>query len=122
MDRDNVIVRLTFDYALLIIDYASELEELRKFVIANQVLKSGTSIGANVNEAQSAESRKDFIHKLKIADKEVKETKYWLSLCKYAKNYPFRDELLTKLDEIQRVLGKIIITSIKKLNDEQAGK
>ena len=114
MDRDNVIVRLTFDYALLIIDYASELEELRKFVIANQVLKSGTSIGANVNEAQSAESRKDFIHKLKIADKEVKETKYWLSLCKYAKNYPFRDELLTKLDEIQRVLGKIIITSIKK--------
>ncbi len=114
MDRENVIVRLTFDYALQIIDYASELEELRKYVIANQVLKSGTSIGANVNEAQSAESLKDFIHKLKISDKEAKETKYWLSLCKYAKQYPFNDKLLIDLEEIQKVLGKIISTSNQK--------
>ena len=57
------------------------LEEQRKYVIARQLLRSGTSIGANVHEAQNAESKSDFIHKFKIAAKEVEETKYWLLLC-----------------------------------------
>ena len=115
MERENAIVKLTFDFVLQIIEFAEILEERKKFVIANQTLKAGTSIGANVNEAQSAESLKDFIHKLKIADKEAKETRYWLKLCKYAKNYPFDDKLILNLEEIQKVLGKIISTSIKKL-------
>ncbi len=55
-------------------------------MIAKHLLKSGTSIGANVREAQSAESKADFIHKFKIADKEIKETEYWLLLCKKQKN------------------------------------
>jgi four helix bundle protein len=58
---------------LLIIDFCEELERKRKFVIANQLLKAGTSIGANIHEAQNAESRADFIHKVKIAAKEVEE-------------------------------------------------
>ena len=77
-DKENLIVDLTFDFALEIIEYCEKLEELRKYVIARQLLKSGTSIGANVNEAQNAESKSDFIHKLKIAAKEADETKYWL--------------------------------------------
>ena len=58
--------------------------------MANQLFRSGTSIGANVKEAQGAESKGDFRHKGKVAYKEAEETEYWLSLCKHAKNYPSR--------------------------------
>ena len=72
METKNEILDLSFEFALNIIDFVEELENKRKFVIANQLLKSGTSIGANIFEAQSAESKADFIHKLKISDKEAK--------------------------------------------------
>jgi len=65
----NLIVRLTFEFALLIIEYTEHLEAQRRFAMAKQLMRSGTSIGANVREAQSAESRADFIHKCKIAAK-----------------------------------------------------
>lgn len=61
--KDNIIVKLTFQFALDIIKYTEGLQENKKFVIANQLLKSGTSIGANIREAQNAESKADFIHK-----------------------------------------------------------
>src|ERR1700744_5389537 len=101
-DKDNLIVTLTFEFALNIIEFAEELEASRKFVIANQILKSGTSIGANVREAQNAESKNDFIHKLKIAAKETDETEYFLLLCKFAENYPFDELLLEKVKSINR--------------------
>ncbi len=85
-DKENVIVKLSFEFALQIIDFVEKLESNRKFVIANQLLKSGTSIGANVREAQNAESKADFIHKLKIAAKEADESEYWLLLCQFSKN------------------------------------
>lgn len=84
-----------------------------KFVVANQLLKSGTSIGANIFEAQSAESRADFIHKMKIADKEAKETEYWLLLCEKSENYPFDENIKLKLLSIQKLLSRIISTSKK---------
>ena len=68
-DKENLIVKLTLDFALEIIEYSELLEEKRKYVIARQLLKSGTSIGANTREAQNAESKVDFIHKMKIAAK-----------------------------------------------------
>ena len=74
MENRNEILELSIDFALEIVQFSEILESRRKFVIANQILKSGTSIGANIFEAQSAESRADFIHKMKIADKEAKET------------------------------------------------
>ncbi len=83
----------------------------KKYVIARQLQKSGTSIGANVKEAQNCESRADFIHKIKIAAKEAEETEYWLRLCEYAENYPFDDSLINKLTEIQKIINKIIYTS-----------
>jgi four helix bundle protein len=82
-------------------------------VIANQLLKSGTSIGANVREAQNAESKADFVHKFKIAAKEIEETFYWLELCKYS-NYPTVNELILQLENISRIINKIIITSKNK--------
>ncbi len=99
---------------LNIIEYCEILEEKKKFVIAKQLLKSGTSIGANVREAQSAESRADFIHKMKIAEKEAEETEYWLLLCKHAKNYPSNELLIEKVISIKKVIGKILMTSKSK--------
>ena len=114
--RKNDLLDLTFEFAIEILGFADILEEQKKWVIARQVLKSGTSIGANAREAQSAESISDFIHKLKIADKEAVETEYWLLLCKQAPNYPDPDELLTKIIRIRKLLSAIIKTSKQKLH------
>jgi len=107
----NLIVDLSFNFALKIIQYAELLDKDHKYVIARQLLKSGTSIGANVREAQNAESKSDFIHKLKIAAKEADETEYWLLLCNNAEGYIKCDELLADSRSIIKVLSKIIATS-----------
>ena len=108
----NEILDLTTEFSLLIIAFVEELEASKKFIIANQLLKAGTSIGANSWEAQSSESKVDFAHKFKIAAKEIDETAYWLSLCKAAPSYPSpSNELFEKLEVIKRLVGKIIYTS-----------
>lgn len=108
---ENVILKKTIEFSLAVIKYVELLEANKKFVIANQLLKSGTSIGANVHEAQNAESKNDFIHKFKIAAKEVEETRYWLVLCKNADNYPDVGTLEDILFEIEKIITKIIATS-----------
>ncbi|MDB5144736.1 MAG: hypothetical protein JWQ66_3449 [Mucilaginibacter sp.] len=110
-DKENLIVKLTFEFALDIIEFSELLESKKKFVIARQILKSGTSIGANVREAQNGESKNDFIHKLKIAAKEADETQYFLLLCKFSKTYPFDEVMYDKLIVIIKVLSKIISSS-----------
>ena len=108
----NPIVVLTFQFSIKIIEYIETLEQSRKYIIARQLLKSGTSIGANVWEAQHAESRADFIHKIKIAAKEAEETIYWLMLCNDVNGYNKDCEsLIENCKEIRRVLAKIIFTS-----------
>ncbi|MBK9358423.1 MAG: four helix bundle protein [Bacteroidales bacterium] len=110
-DNENLIVKLSLEFAIDIIQYAEKLESLKKYIIAKQILKSGTSIGSNVREAQNAESKADFIHKMKIAAKEADETDYWLILCKRSPMYPDPEDLVEKLNSIINVLSKIIITS-----------
>ena len=110
MEKENVIIDLTFKFSLEIMSYCHELELQKKYVIANQLLKSGTSIGANVREAQGAESKSDFKHKIKIAYKEAEETKYWLQLCQESNNYPSTKSLLQESEVILKVLGKILKT------------
>lgn len=112
--NDNPIVKLTFEFSLEIIAFVDILEEDRKYVVAKQLLKSATSIGANVREAQNAESKADFIHKMKIAHKEADETQYWLELCNASKNYPTNKELEEKIFVIIKILSKIIGTSKSK--------
>ncbi len=112
--KENVILRLTFEFAVGIVKYSEELDAVRKYSIANQILRSGTSIGANVKEAQNAESKKDFIHKLKIALKEADELEYWLFLCNEVESYPSSNDLLEKLVEKKKILNKIVSSS--KLN------
>lgn len=69
--ENNTIVKLTFQFALDVMTFSEQLREQKRFAFADQVLRSGCSIGANVKEAQGAESKADFIHKLKVASKEA---------------------------------------------------
>ena len=71
----NAILKLSFDFALMVISYCEILNDNKKFVLAKQLLRSGTSIGANAMESQNAESKADFIHKMKIAAKEAEESR-----------------------------------------------
>jgi four helix bundle protein len=110
----NPVLKHSFEFSLMILDYCEMLQQEKKFVLGNQILKCGTSIGANITEAQNAESKADFIHKMKIAAKEAGETQYWLRLCTFSKNYPECMHLIHKLEQIQKLLGKIISTSKRK--------
>lgn len=109
--NENVILKQTLEFSLLIVKFTQDLQNIKAYVIANQLLKSGTSIGANAFEAQNCESRADFIHKLKISAKECNETTYWLLVCKYSENYPNTDELFLNLESISKILNAIISTS-----------
>ena len=112
--KDNAIVNLTFDFALVIWDLSEDLQERKKFALSNQLFRSGTAIGALVREAQNGESLADFIHKMKVALKEADETEYWLLLCS-ARNVVSAKPCLEKLIPIIRILNKIISSSNAKL-------
>jgi len=109
--ENNPLLKLTFAFSLLVIEYCEELEKEKRFIVAKQLIRSGTSVGANAMEAQNAESKADFIHKIKIAAKEADETQYWLLLCEGSKNYPDCKLLQLKLEEIQKILNKILATA-----------
>jgi four helix bundle protein len=112
----NLIIDLTFEFALKIIKYVELLEKERRFVIASQLLKSAIAIEANVREAQNAESKVDFIHKMKIAAKEADESEYWLLLCDKSDRFPDCKLLLSECSSIIKVQSKIIGTSKSNLN------
>jgi four helix bundle protein len=113
-DKDNLIVNLTFEFALKIIAYTEEIRQTNRFEMASQIFRSGTSIGANIREAQNAESKADFIHKFKIAAKEADEIEYWLNLCKESEFYPNpNEELFKEIQSINLILSKIISSSKK---------
>lgn len=80
MKKRNVLLDKSFEFSLSIVDFVQEIKELKHFELASQLVRSGTSVGANIVEAQRAESKKDFIHKLRISLKEADETKYWLRI------------------------------------------
>ena len=110
-DKENIIVEKSFQFALKIVLYCELLGKNKKYVVSRQLLASGTSIGANVREAQNVESKVDFIHKLKVAAKEADETEYWLLICKHTPTYPFDEELLIHVHELMKILSKIISSS-----------
>ncbi|MDX1317698.1 MAG: four helix bundle protein [Xanthomarina gelatinilytica] len=111
-DKDNLIVKLTFELALDVISFSEEIRAKNKFEMTSQIFRSGTSIGANIREAQNAESKKDFIHKFKISAKEADELEYWLKLCESSEFYPNPNEKLLKdLKSVILVISKIISSS-----------
>ena len=112
--KNNLIQDKTFAFAVKILIACRYLMEYKKeFILSKQLLKSGTSIGANVEEAVGGQSEKDFLSKLSIAYKEVRETIYWLKLLtakEYFKDYQYSVGLLPEAEEIRRIIGKIQIT------------
>lgn len=111
MNKENPILDLSFKFALAIIKFTENHEANKKYNLANQLFRSGTSIGANIREAQSAESKADFIHKVKIADKEANETEYWLLLCEHSESYPNCENLLDDVLVLKKIMLKIIGTA-----------
>lgn len=110
-DKPNIIVDKTFQYALKVLDFAEKLYGMKRFALADQIIRSGTSIGANVWEAQNAESRADFIHKMKIAAKEGDEQKFWMMLMKFSAHYPDPGFMIEELNEIEKILSSMLATS-----------
>ena len=112
--KENVIVDKTFKFSVSIVKLYQHLTDHRKeFVLSRQLLKCGTSIGANVEEAVGGLSKKDFIAKLQIAYKEARETKYWLKLLRATGyvNIPDFDSLDNDLEEITKILVSILNSS-----------
>lgn len=108
-DKKNIIIDLTFEFSLEIIKFSEQIRGLNKFEMASQIFRSGTSIGANIREAQNAESKADFIHKFKISAKEADELEYWLLLCEKSEFYPNPSiKLQTDLKTIIKIISKII--------------
>lgn len=110
-DKENLIVQLTFDFALQILKCANELQRSGHYALSNQLLRSGISIGANVKEAQNAESKADFIHKMKIAAKEADEVEYYLELILKSEYIEQMDLPMEEIKSIIKVLSKIIASS-----------
>ena len=116
MQKDNLIQQKSFDFALAIIELYKELTTTKEYVISKQLLRSATSIGAKIEEAIAGQSKKDFLHKMAIASKEARETRYWLNLLEKSqivkidyKNY------LQEIESIINILTKIVKTSSIKL-------
>jgi len=112
--KENIIKTKTYQFAVRIVKLNKFLNsEQKEYVLSKQILRSGTSIGANTEEADAGQSKKDFISKFSIALKEAKETHYWLRLlhdCDYINKQMF-DSLVADCDEIIYILTKILQTS-----------
>lgn len=110
-DKENVILEKTLAFSLSIIKYCEVLEQGRKYVIAKQLLRSATSMEQMYLKHKMAKAKLNFIHKMKLAAKEAGETLYWLTLCEKSESYYFESKLKTDLEEIIRILSRIISTS-----------
>ena len=117
-DQEPDIRSRTFEFSVQVIELYKFLQfEKKEYVLGKQLLRSGTSIGANVEEATAAQSKKDFIVKMSIALKEARETNYWLRLLKRT-GFIKKDNLINESSEIMNILGAIIRTSRKNLASE----
>jgi len=118
---DNVILDKSFDFAIRVVKLYKHLcADQKEYVLSKQLLRSGTSIGANVNEAQAGQSKADFIAKLSIASKEARESKYWIDLLIKTdylnKNDKHVQTLVNDIDEIVKLLTSIVKTGQESQN------
>lgn len=111
--KPNIIKERSYEFSLKIIQLYRALCKQNEFVMAKQVLKSGTSIGANVEEAAAAQSRKDFISKMAIASKEARETNYWLRLLRDSDVCHGTDyaSIIDESEELIKILTSIVKTT-----------
>ncbi len=115
--KRNIIKEKTYQFGLDIIILYKKMREQNEFILSKQVVRSGTSIGANVEEATAGQSRKDFISKMAISSKEARETNYWLRLLRDSQLCERIDytNLIKESEEIIKILTSIVKTSQKEL-------
>ena len=114
--KESIVQKKSFDFSLKIINLYKKLQEEKEFIISRQILRSGTSIGANIEEALAGQSKKDFIAKMWISSKEARETKYWLRLLKESNLTKINvDDLINDIHELIRILTSIVKTSQESL-------
>ena len=114
--KESIVQKKSFDFSLKIINLYKKLQEEKEFIISRQILRSGTSIGANIEEALAGQSKKDFIAKMSISSKEARETKYWLRLLKESDLTKINvDDLINDIHELIRILTSIVKTSQESL-------
>ena len=113
---ESIVKQKSYDFALQIINLCIRLRENKHFEIASQLLRAGTSIGANVEEALAGQSRKDFFAKMSLASKEARETNYWLRLIKDAEisNEQQGQKLIEESEELVKILTSIVKTGYDK--------
>ncbi len=118
MKTESIIQRKSFEFSIQIIEAYKEMIERKEFILSRQLLRSGTSIGANVAEALHGQSSRDFIAKLSIARKEANETLYWLNLFEATDILPHdtSHRLISFCEELMRILTSIIKTTKAKLS------
>ena len=118
--KENIIEKKSFEFALKVIELYRNLISQNEYVLSKQLLKSGTSIGANVVESSAAQTKKDFITKMSIASKEARETKYWLNLLSQSKLVKINlNDYLSDIDEIIKILTSIVKSSQERKNETQ---
>lgn len=110
MKQENLILDLSYQFALDVMSAAKVMREKHEYDLASQFWRAGTSIGANVEEAQAAQSRADFKSKMSIAAKEARETHYWLRLARDGKILA-DESLLSKIESIRKLLTSIVKSS-----------
>ena len=116
-NKKSIIQKKSFEFALKIIELYRQLVANKEYVLSKQLLRSGTSIGANVEEASAAQSKKDFINKMSIASKEARETRYWIRLLQKSKIVSLDYKIyLEETEEIIKILTSIVKTSKEKLS------
>ena len=115
----NIVKEKSFDFAIRIVKlYKYLMDEKKEFVLSKQILRSGTSIGANVNEAQQGQSRKDFLMKMNISLKECTETKYWIELLSATDyiNTEQKESIITDCIELEKLLTSIVKTTSNQMD------
>jgi four helix bundle protein len=123
MRKDNVVLEKSYALALRMVKlYKYLMEEKKEFVLSKQILRSGTSIGANIEEAMGAQSEKDFLSKISIAYKEARETKYWLRLLNDSEYLEEKQaqSLFQDIEEMLKLLGSIQKTMKQKIRNTQS--
>ena len=119
--KDNIILDKSFEFAIRVVKLYKHLcDEKKEYVLSKQLLRSGTSIGANINEAQAGQSKADFIAKMSIASKEARESKYWIGLLIKTdylnKDDKYVETLVKEIDEIVRIVTSIVKTGQESKN------
>lgn len=110
--KESIVQKKSFEFSLKIISLYKQLQQEKEFIISNQILRSGTSTGANIEEALAGQSKRDFTAKMSISSKEARETKYWLRLLKESELTNIDvNPLILDIHELIRILTSIVKTS-----------